>query len=87
MKRHYLTIFILSILFIFNSFQSNGQGISLIQQRKLINALNIISNMYVDSVNDKKLVETAIVAMLKELDPHSVYIPKEEVERINEPLE
>ena len=87
MKRHYLTIFILSILFIFNSFQSNSQGISLIQQRKLINALNIISNMYVDSVNDKKLVETAIVSMLKELDPHSVYIPKEEVERINEPLE
>jgi carboxyl-terminal processing protease len=38
-------------------------------------------------VSDKKLVETAIEAMLKKLDPHSSYIPKEEVERVNEPLE
>ncbi len=58
-----------------------------LQQRKLMNALSAISGYYVDSINDKKLVETAIVSMLKELDPHSSYIPKEEVERVNEPLE
>jgi len=33
------------------------------------------------------MVETAIVSMLKELDPHSSYIPKSEVDRVNEPLE
>ena len=43
--------------------------------------------MYVDSINEKKLVETALNSILKELDPHSVYIPKEEVERANEPLQ
>ncbi|HLP03997.1 MAG TPA: S41 family peptidase [Paludibacter sp.] len=64
-----------------------GQGISSLQQRKLVNALTAISNLYVDSINDKKLVESTLTNMLKELDPHSVYIPKEEVERINEPLE
>ncbi len=64
-----------------------AQGISSIQQRKLTNALTAISNLYVDTVNDKKLVETAIEAILKELDPHSSYIPKEEVDRVNEPLE
>lgn len=43
--------------------------------------------MYVDSIDDKKIVDSAIEAMLKELDPHSSYIPKTEVERVNEPLE
>ena len=64
-----------------------AQGFSSLQQRKLTNALTAISNLYVDSINDKKLVETALTAILKDLDPHSVYIPKEEVERVNEPLE
>ena len=64
-----------------------SQGISSLQQHKLTNALTAISNLYVDSVSDKKLVENAIVGVLKELDPHSVYISKEEVERVNEPLE
>jgi carboxyl-terminal processing protease len=64
-----------------------AQGFSSLQQRKLINALTAISNLYVDSINDKKIVESTLTAILKELDPHSVYIPKEEVDRVNEPLE
>ena len=64
-----------------------AQGFSSLQQRKLTNALTAISNLYVDSINDKKLVENALEGVLKELDPHSVYISKEEVERVNEPLE
>ncbi|MDX9748314.1 MAG: S41 family peptidase [Paludibacter sp.] len=54
---------------------------------KLNNVFSIISNLYVDSINENKLVEAAILGALKELDPHSSYIPKEEVERVNEPLE
>ncbi len=64
-----------------------AQGFSSLQQRKLTNALTAISNLYVDSINDKKLVESTLESILKELDPHSSYIPKEEVERVNEPLE
>lgn len=64
-----------------------AQGVSQLQQRKLSNAVSAISGLYVDTINDKKLVEAAIEAMLKELDPHSSYISKEEVERVNEPLE
>ena len=45
-----------------------------------------IDHMYVDSVNDKKLVDKAIVSILEELDPHSIYIPKEDLEEVNEPL-
>ncbi len=54
---------------------------------KLNNVYNVISKLYVDSVDDGKLVEAAINATLKELDPHSSYIPKEEVDKVNEPLE
>ncbi len=53
---------------------------------KLQALLYQIDHMYVDSVDDNKLVDKAIVAMLGELDPHSVYIPKEDLEEVNEPL-
>jgi carboxyl-terminal processing protease len=54
---------------------------------KLNSVFSVISSLYVDSVDEKKLVETAIAATLKELDPHSTYISKDEVDRVNEPLE
>ena len=41
---------------------------------------------YVDSVNHQELTENAIRGMLKELDPHSVYMTKEEIRKANEPL-
>lgn len=82
MKKLFYT---LTVLFV--ACQLQAQGFSSTQQRKLANALNAISNLYVDSINDKKLVESTIENILKELDPHSSYIPKEEVERVNEPLE
>lgn len=49
--------------------------------------LYYIERMYVDSVNSQELVEKAIVHMLEELDPHSVYISKEELAAANEPLQ
>jgi len=54
---------------------------------KLNSILNIIESNYVDSVNRNELVETAIPAMLKKLDPHSVYIPAKDLARANEPLQ
>ncbi len=54
--------------------------------QKLSATLQIINMAYVDTVNVGKLTETAIIAMLKELDPHSVYMSKEEIAKANEPL-
>lgn len=54
--------------------------------KKFGSLLNLIDRAYVDTTNQEKLVETAIVAMLKEMDPHSVYISKEDKDRMNEPL-
>lgn len=53
---------------------------------KLQALLYQIDHMYVDSVDNDKLVDKAIVSMLEELDPHSIYIPKEDLEEVNEPL-
>ena len=59
---------------------------SMEQMHKLQLAMLYISNLYVDSVSDKKLVENAIEGVLKELDPHSDYNNAEETRRLNEPL-
>ncbi|MFV0365426.1 MAG: S41 family peptidase [Mangrovibacterium sp.] len=49
--------------------------------------LRLIENYYVDTTNIEKLTENAIIHMLADLDPHSMYISAEEVDKMNEPLE
>jgi len=55
--------------------------------QKFAAALFYIENFYVDSTKPAKLVEQAIINTLKELDPHSAYLSKEELQEANEPLE
>jgi carboxyl-terminal processing protease len=54
--------------------------------QKLFNAEMAIKSLYVDSVDENKLVEEAIRGMLKSLDPHSSYSTKEEVKSMQESL-
>lgn len=49
--------------------------------------LRLVDSYYVDSTKMNDLTEKAIVEVLRNLDPHSVYISKEEVEKMNEPLQ
>ncbi|MCH5229551.1 MAG: S41 family peptidase [Muribaculaceae bacterium] len=60
--------------------------LSLSENNKLRLAEAAISQLYVDSVDETKLVEEAIVAMLSSLDPHSQYSNAEETKELNEPL-
>lgn len=53
---------------------------------KINQLLYAIDKMYVDTINQDKLVDDALVAILEKLDPHSVYIPAKEVQRANEPI-
>lgn len=55
--------------------------------RKLQIAELAISNLYVDSVDEQKLVEDGIRGMLEKLDPHSSYLTAKEVREANEPLQ
>lgn len=54
---------------------------------KLERTLQMINGLYVDDVETSNLTETAIRAMLRELDPHSSYLDKDEVKAMNEPLQ
>ena len=54
---------------------------------KLTYTLSLIENQYVDSVSMDSLAEHVIPLLVKELDPHSVYIPASEMQALNEPLE
>lgn len=55
--------------------------------RKLQIAEMAITNLYVDTVSEGKLVEDAIRGMLKELDPHSTYTTVKETKSFTEPLQ
>ncbi|MDR2626876.1 MAG: S41 family peptidase [Dysgonamonadaceae bacterium] len=49
--------------------------------------LNIVDRQYVDTINMKDLVEDAIPNIIYELDPHSAYIPAQDLQSVNEDLE
>ena len=66
---------------------SIAQNKAISPQQKLSYALYAIEKLYVDSIKQEKLVEDAITGVLKELDPHSTYLNKEEVKEMNEPLQ
>ncbi|KAF5070741.1 Peptidase family S41 [anaerobic digester metagenome] len=84
---------VLFIIFLFiaglpaTSLHAQQRSDSRSTSQKFSSLLQIISYYYVDTANAAKLTERAIEAMLKELDPHSVYLSKEEVKRANEPLQ
>lgn len=67
-------------------FGSQAQKAS-VDVRKLQLALFAITNLYVDTTSETKLVEDAIVGMLEKLDPHSTYMDPEETKQMNEPLQ
>ena len=54
---------------------------------KLSDVLSYIQQEYVDTVDREMLVNSSIEKMLQALDPHSAYIPAEELRSANEPLE
>lgn len=56
-------------------------------QEKLGRIFELIHNEYVDEIDTDSLVELSIPALLKNLDPHTVYIPLSDLERVNRELE
>ena len=54
---------------------------------KLLSAGNVINRFYVDKVDNDKIVEEGIKAMLKELDPHSSYSDPKETKALLEEMQ
>ena len=65
----------------------NKLGIINGSSNKLNALLRIIDDQYVDTVNMTDLVEKAMPQILAELDPHSTYIPAQNLEEVNSELE
>ena len=57
------------------------------QEMKIKRLINFIENDYVDTVNTESLLDGAITQMLGKLDPHSVYIPKENLQAVKENMQ
>lgn len=49
--------------------------------------LNYIDKEYVDTINPDEIVESTMSIIMKELDPHSIYISAKDFKKMNEPLE
>ncbi|HNQ12635.1 MAG TPA: S41 family peptidase [Bacteroidia bacterium] len=57
------------------------------QFSKLTEIINYIQQEYVDTINAQELVDESITQILNNLDPHSSYIPAEDLSALNEPLQ
>lgn len=68
-------------------FAGNRLGIINGSSNKLNALLRIVDDQYVDTVNMANLVEKAMPQILAELDPHSTYIPAQNLEEVNSELE
>ena len=54
---------------------------------KLMQTCMLVENKFVDSISMDSLTELVIPLMMKELDPHSEYIPARDMQAMNESLE
>lgn len=64
-----------------------GMPVSGVSADKLSYTLSLIENLYVDKVDLDSIEDMAIVSLLEELDPHSIYISAADMPSANETLE
>jgi len=84
MIKMFLLLFVVSVFSLQTAFAQQHDPKK--SDQKFAAALQIIRLQYADTTNEEKLTEAAITALLKELDPHSVYMSKSEIDKANEPL-
>ena len=94
MKRLYISTIVIAALFL------GGLGLTKLpgqstypkdntraQLERFVEVFNYVNRYYVEQPDKDDLITGAIQGMLSELDPHSVYIPKKELEQITEQFE
>lgn len=85
MKKVAFIILTMSLLSVSNLWAQNKNYQTC--RTKMDQVINSINQMYVDTVDFDPMVDKAISAMLKELDPHTAYIQKKDVQAMTEPLQ
>lgn len=87
-SRFVISVLAVCLLPLATQVQGKDKGeFKLTPDRKLLMAEQVIERFYVDSVDAGNMVQDAIVAMLKTLDPHSSYSDPEETKELTTPLE
>lgn len=87
-SRFVISVLVVCLLPLATQAQGKDKGeFKLTPDRKLLMAEQVIERFYVDSVDAGNMVQDAIVAMLKTLDPHSSYSDSEETKELTTPLE
>ena len=81
------TTLILLIVFLFSFTSLRGQSSVSAQANKVGQTLFYIERLYLDTTNIERLTDNALVSIMKELDPHSSYISKKDIQAMNEPLQ
>ena len=84
MKKVILFLFAIQAFSLFA--QKGNEDVLKMSNIKATQTLGMIDYFYVDTTDLNKICEKGIEAMLKELDPHSVFIDKDEVAKMSEPL-
>ena len=67
--------------------QSTALSKTSLNEQKIKRLINFNQQDYVDEVNTDELLDGAIAQMLTNLDPHSVYIPKENLQAVTENMQ
>jgi carboxyl-terminal processing protease len=80
------TIYIVLLLILAGGNLLRAQGLTQ-ETFKIGKTLALLEAIYVDSVNISSITEEMIINTLRNLDPHSVYIPAKDVQEENEPLQ
>lgn len=88
MRSYILKPIIGLVIFFAYSANTNAQTLGSVESLEKIGSLLMnIERYYVDTVDNTKLADDAIRAILEDLDPHSTYIPVEDLAQMNEPLD
>ncbi|HHW4680417.1 MAG TPA: S41 family peptidase, partial [Xylella taiwanensis] len=64
--------------------ETNDSSVPLDEIRRFVSVYNAIKQAYVDPVDDRKLMHSAVRGLLSELDPHSTYFDKEDADAFDE---
>ena len=95
MKNNNLYLWITVLLSVFLGFTLgsnqqivfNATNFEISSSQKLKQFIQYIETNYVDDIDTDSLVNTMISNVVEQLDPHSVYIPKEEMQQITESMQ
>lgn len=89
-KKSILSFTILALILVALAFKfvlfATGENIYE-QIQRFMEVVQAVNKLYFEEVDSQKLVDGAINGMLEELDPHSVYIPKDHINEITEQFE